>query len=188
MSRVISIFSLKGGVGKTSLSFSLSKDLEMGYITNDMSIAIQKHKKSKYVRNKVPLRDNTIYDFGGFSDNNANEIIKVSDLLIIPTINDQNSILKTLEVIKKFSQYVEILVVGTMVENDKDKKNIRKFIAQKYPDINIICLKKTRAFKNGMEEGLSLKDLFNSSPLNKHRYKGIYKNYVKFVTEVNHYI
>lgn len=188
MARVISVFSPKGGVGKTSLSFSISKDLNLGYITNDMSIIIQKYKKSKYVRNKIPYRDDTLYDFGGFSDKNAEDIIRLSDLLLIPTINDQNSLLKTLDTIKKFNGTVEIIIVGTMIDNDKDKESIKKHIGAKYPNLRIIFVKRTKGFKNGMEIGYSLKDLFESSNLNKHRYKGIYKNYLKLINEINNYI
>jgi len=35
---IISIWSKKGGVGKTSLAFSLAKDLKMYLITNDDSL------------------------------------------------------------------------------------------------------------------------------------------------------
>lgn len=188
MARVISVFSPKGGVGKTSLSFSISKDLNLSYITNDISTVLKKHKKSKYVKNKIPYRENTLYDFGGFYDKNTDEIIKLSDILLIPTINDQNSFIKTLDTIKKFNGFVEIIVIGTMIENDKDKENIKKHIGVKYPNIRIIFLKRTKAFKNSLEEGISIKDLVSISKLNKHRYKGIYKNYLKLTNEINNYI
>ena len=63
---IISIASTKGGVGKTSLAFSLAKDLRYRYATNDMSVALNKYKNARYYPNKIPLYSDTVYDFGGF--------------------------------------------------------------------------------------------------------------------------
>ena len=52
----VGMYSGKGGVGKTSLSFSFAKDMGLAYITNDLSIVIQKYSKAKYYSKNIPLK------------------------------------------------------------------------------------------------------------------------------------
>ena len=51
---IISIASTKGGVGKTSLAFSLAKDLRYRYATNDMSVVLNKYKNASILCPQVP--------------------------------------------------------------------------------------------------------------------------------------
>jgi len=91
---IICLASTKGGVGKTSIAFSLAKDLDYRYMTNDMSVVVTKYSKARYNPSKMPLYKNTGYDFGGFVDKNSHEVLDASDMILIPTINDLNSVMK----------------------------------------------------------------------------------------------
>ena len=83
---IISIASTKGGVGKTSLAFSLAKDLGYRYATNDMSVVLNKYKNARYYPNKIPLHPDTVYDFGGFDAQHADEILRASNLTVFDTV------------------------------------------------------------------------------------------------------
>jgi len=82
----IAVFNKKGGVGKTSLSFSIAKDLDYFLISNDDStIEIAYPNRAKIMR-EPKLIDNCVYDFGGFVDLNILEVLNKTDLIIIPLV------------------------------------------------------------------------------------------------------
>jgi len=177
---VISIASTKGGVGKTSLAFSLAKDLGYRYATNDMSVALNKYSKARYHQGKIPLYEDTVYDFGGFIDKNADEIMRQSDIIIVPTINDQNSIMKSLTTIKKFREQT-ILVFANMIENGADAAAIREQIHKHFPNLAFTYLRRTKLLKNALETGMSATELYNLNQQTQHVYRHAYAEYRKIL-------
>lgn len=177
---IISIASTKGGVGKTSLAFSLAKDLRYRYATNDMSVALQKYKNARYYPNKIPLYPDTVYDFGGFDDPHAEEILRQSDIIILPTTNDQNSILKSQLFIKNFREKT-ILVFANMIENPNDAVMIREKIHEHFPGLAFTYLRRTKLLKNALESGLSATELYESNNHSQHVYKQAYAEYAKIL-------
>lgn len=177
---IISIASTKGGVGKTSLAFSLAKDLRYRYATNDMSVALQKYKNARYYPNKIPLYPDTVYDFGGFDDSHAEEILRQSDIIILPTTNDQNSILKSQLFIKNFREKT-ILVFANMIENPNDAVMIREKIHEHFPGLAFTYLRRTKLLKNALESGLSATELYESNNHSQHVYKQAYAEYAKIL-------
>lgn len=177
---VISIASTKGGVGKTSLAFSLAKDLRYRYATNDMSVALQKYKNARYYPNKIPLYPDTVYDFGGFEDPHAEEILRQSDIIILPTTNDQNSILKSQIFIKNFREKT-ILVFANMIENPNDAVMIRDKIHEHFPNLAFTYLRRTKLLKNALESGMSATELFESNNHTQHLYKQAFAEYSKIL-------
>lgn len=106
----IVVVSYKGGVGKTSIAYSLAVDLSYNLVTNDFSNILQNYSKASLKVGSTAVYEDTVYDFGGFRDRNASEIIKQCDIILIPTIPDANSIFKTMQVIQEFK--------------DKDRKSV----------------------------------------------------------------
>jgi cellulose biosynthesis protein BcsQ len=172
---IISIYSTKGGVGKTSLAYSLAKDLNLGYITNDMSIALSKYSRAKYY-SKPSLKDNFLYDFGGFRDKNAEEIALNSDIVIIPVINDANSVMRALEALKKFKEKENVFVLANMIETRKDLEDIKMVIKHHFQNREILFFRKSKLLKNAMESGKSVLELINDSN-RSYLYKNPLKDY-----------
>lgn len=176
---MIVIYNPKGGVGKSNLAFSIAKDRKMPIITNDTSIISNVYKDTRYEDKKMPIEDNTMYDLGGFKTRYITDIIDNANLVIIPVTADYNALLKGLEVIK-YVGYKKCLVIANMIETDKDLKEIKEVIKSEYKDIKILELKRSKAFKNGLENGKSVNDI-SSEGLGKHNYKSLRKQYQKIL-------
>lgn len=177
---IISIASTKGGVGKTSLAFSLAKDLGYRYATNDMSVVLTKYKNARYYPNKIPLYPDTVYDFGGFENPHANEILRESDIILLPTTNDLNSIMKSLIFIKAFREKT-ILVFANMIDNSNDAAMIREKIHEHFPNLAFTYLRRTKLLKNALESGMSATELYESNNHTQHLYKQAYAEYYKIL-------
>lgn len=176
------VLSYKGGVGKTSISYSLAIDLGLSVYTNDYSSILSGCPKAKMVSGEMPIMDNVIYDFGGFKDSKINAAIRACDCIIVPTIPDINSVQKTLQVLMEFKDK-NILVVGNMIESEKDKNDIEKIISTHFPNTKFLHIKRGKLFKKAMEERLSPVQLYNKDNLSKHIFNSVFKDYLTLLKE-----
>lgn len=154
-------YQTKGGVGKTTIAYTLAKYLRYKYITNDLSTAIT-HLNGQLYNQKIPLKENTIYDFGGFKNEFVEDLIKDIDIVFIPVINDANSVFRALEALKKVQDKKHILIAN-MIENEKDLIDIKKVIYYHFPKTEIISIRKTKLFKNAMDSNLNVIDYIKQS-------------------------
>jgi hypothetical protein len=99
---IVSTFSLKGGVGKTSISLAVQLELQkkgsaVKIITNDPVSPIgavldendfvQLSKKQNFPKD-LQKKGDWILDMGGYLDNRILPILKQSKTIIIPTFTD----------------------------------------------------------------------------------------------------
>lgn len=186
---IISIYSDKGGVGKSSISNTLVRDLDLKYVTNDISDIIQKYKKAQYQPKKMQLKDNTLYDFGGFKSKETDEIIMQSDLLIVPFFHEVNSVIKGLITIEKFItkgfDRNKILIIGNGIEKTEDSITLKKIIkARTGKTYNMSFLRYSKIFKNSMENSTSIEKIVTENEKTRYIYRGIYKDYKNLLLKI----
>lgn len=176
----IGIYSTKGGVGKTSLSHSLVRDLGYSYKTNDMSTAIEKNNGRMYYK-AIPYLDNTLYDFGGFKSKEAEEIAFKLDILLIPVFADPNSILRAMEAVQKFKNQ-NIYVIPNAIKNQKDLEDIKRIMNHHFPSLNIryLPVRENRLLPNALKAGLSAIQYVKSTNIG-HVYKNSLNDYLKIL-------
>lgn len=191
---LITIFNLKGGTGKTSLAYSLANDLNSYYITNDTYNSVVSNVYNKVIEelNEAIISDNiVVFDGGGFFDNDIKQVLQHSNKIIIPLeadINSLNSLTNFLEELLKINN--NIIFVINKIENNKtslkDFEISKNFLIKEYKinEKNIFKLSNSRIFKNIFEEEKGIKQLVNSSKINKYRYKKIYEEYKKILENI----
>jgi len=191
---LISVWNLKGGTGKTSLTYSLVNDLDGYYITNDTYNSVVSNVYNKVIKelNEEIINSNTVvFDGGGFFDDTIKQVLQHSQKIIIPLepdLNSLNSLTNFLEELQKINN--NIIFVINKVENNKtsikDFETTKNFLIEEYKinEKNIFKLSNSRIFKNIFEEEKGIKELVNSSKINKYRYKKIYEEYKKILENV----
>jgi len=178
----IGVYSTKGGVGKSSIAFSIATDLGYNLYTNDMVDYLRKYKKAKFY---TILRDNdnTVYDFGGFRDKKADNFVEENlETIIVPILNDVNSVTRALEAGRKFKHKKVIFVINA-VETKKDIEQVKMVLNHYFENPEILHLRKTNLFKSAMEKGISPKE-FAEKSFHKHVYKNILTEYDKLLKRI----
>jgi len=160
----ISVITTDGGAGKTALAFAIAKELNYYLLSNDDSVIEAVYPDMARITKELPVMDDVVYDFGGFFDAGVLDIIKASDVVIVPCINDLNSKMKAIKTITELKKYNNrFLVVGTRLETPQDFKEIQKDIKEHFEDITVLPLRKTKMLKNGLEWGMSPLELVSES-------------------------
>ena len=187
---LISVIMPKGGNGKSSLANALSRSLNAFYSTNDpinSFLYLNHHPKVlKQITDATIKNDCVVFDAGGFIDKSITEVIKKSDVVIIP-VEFSNSSIMTLDQIFNELEAMNknIYIVANKIEKDKDFISMLEVL--KDMGINedrVIRIRKSRIFEAMLEENKSIEDFYNDA-MNRNRYKdGIFNDYFKLLEVV----
>lgn len=186
---IITFFNKKGGTGKTSLAFNCAKSLNeqeifspVFLISNDDSVIEDIYPNMAKILEKIEIvKDtNVIYDLGGFIDKDIVELFKASNIIMIPTMLDINSIKRTINTVLEINTYCKNIVI---VINRVKQANINKYKqsieALKGLGKKIIYIRESEAITNSIHLSMSITELYNQNGLTRSSYKGIYEDYLK---------
>lgn len=191
---LIAVYNHKGGVGKSSLAYSIANDLEALYITNDPFNSVVDNIYDKVIEelNDEIIANNTvIYDGGGFFDETTKDILKHSNLIVVPVEADLNS-LKSLGSFLTELQKINnnIIYILNKIENtptaQRDYKAVREHLLEEF-NINeedIFKLPHSRIFKNIFDEEQGIKKLVNSNKINQYTYRNLLPEYESILNRV----
>lgn len=199
---IVSIYSRKGGQGKTPISFSLMKeDPKAFYISNDYDgclVYLDKLKdKSKYISNKNQIKEldndkNIIYDAGGYVSDLTYEMLKKSDLIIVPTILEEIPVVsahRLLAEIKKDKNIkAKIVLVVTRHESPKNMEDYKILLENMFKNLadEIVYLRKTKFFEKIITDNISFDEYIANNP--RYRNSGFFEDWKEFKDIYNMYI
>ena len=179
-------FSLKGGVGKSSLASAICMELhdddeKVLFITNDAISPLEKILGEDKVL-KIGQKDNfpelntdddVIIDLGGFVDDRAITILKNSKQIVLPTLGSflsLSGLISTLQEVEPFNK--EITIVLNRIEK-KEVEKIIEFIRSDY-SYPIFKVKSSKCFENLHYQNKSISQMMREEPLRKGSYKEVH--------------
>lgn len=174
---IISIIKKKGGTGATPISFNLAVKTESIILTNDDDVLEALHEDKAQMLDLEEIAEldfsqlpNTIIDFGGYPATHAMDIVRRSDLVIVPTVNHISSLKRNVSALEEITKHnSNVVVVATKTKKEADLENIKKETAH----LNIKAyfeLKDTELFNNSMDMGLNIYDYLETAPVLKSAY------------------
>ncbi len=182
--------SSKGGSTKTHIALCLWELLqqktnnEWGIITNDIYTDLEEKIPSNQllkigVDENIPIvNDNIIYDMGGYIDKRLFNVIKESDLIIIPTIPSiiyLTSHLSSIKEVEKINKNI-VQVINRTKKNDYNE--ITNFLLEQgieYPSFEV---KESKVISNLFEKGLTIKEQIDKGLFNPHTRKAVEQLYM----------
>lgn len=145
----IVVYSIKGGVGKTTLSVQISQMLDYTYVTNDSHSSahnLMPEEKGFLVSSEeyeeIPYDDKVVYDFGGFKDTRINDIIKKSNKILIPTLTSIVDVQATLATLKDVIEVNKnIIIAVNRTKNNNKSTELKEYLLEEieklYGKVNI---------------------------------------------------
>jgi len=208
----ISVYSAKGGEGKTPIATNIALDRGYALATNeafhvftdfipeDLLLALKPNEAFP----EIPDEISVVFDLAGSITENSISIIsalKQSDIVIIPISNEVKALNAGIGTIREVKQFTDnILVVASKL--DKDKKDIfsddwtksSSFIniqnqvkANIDFDVTILPLKRSKVFDMIFESEMSIKKIMKTSPLANYNYRSVstqFEEIYKYIDEV----
>jgi len=193
-------FSLKGGVGKSSISLNHSQYLAIPYITNDISTHIDQteikdfyqieHSKKRLPKKILELHDG-IYDFGAMSstvDAKVTQVVNICDAVIIPTLCDVRSLEATMHTYNFIKDEARLVIF--IINNYTDIAKFEfayEWIKDKIPNAIILDVRKTTLFERVAKDGINwLRHVGNKR--GEHMLKRSKKNHEDMFQTIHHLI
>jgi MinD superfamily P-loop ATPase len=188
---IIAVASGKGGVGKSLISSFIGshEDIQATIYTNDKNGIYTTIFPLSYIYakdiNSVKIKEqhNYIFDLGGFSDN-VIDLVKTSDVILVPTLSDLNSIKVCLDTIAEIHQINNnILVVESLYKNSSD---LDEAISENFDiDIPLLKLRYSKIFDNALRKEQSIYNFVKGDKLKQITYKNVLQDIEDIVEVIN---
>lgn len=190
----ILIWSLKGGVGKTSIALNLALSCKYKIITNERysllpNILNEEELLQLQINEKLPQfkkEDKIIFDMGGTIDKRIVDCLQLIDFILVPTTANDIDIQGCISTLIELQEYVKedkIIIIANNIVHPKDSKKIKNIVDQ-ISTHKHFEIKRSRGMVNIFSEKKSISDLIKDNGLNKRYYKIIneqFNNLINFI-------
>ena len=181
-------FSLKGGVGKTSLASAISLELSfinqpVPVITNDPISPLEGLlgsenamiiQQDQDLPNAFSKDEDVIIDLGGFVDQRSIPVLENAKNIVIPTLGSFLSLVGLVGTIQEVEKFNKNIVIVINRVDKKEEQSVRTFINEKgnYP---IFSVKSSKCFENIHYQKKSVAQMMEEVPLRRRSYDGVSK-------------
>ena len=179
------VYSIKGGVGKTTLSVQISQMFDYTYVTNDSHSSahnLMPEEKGFLVSSEeyeeIPFDENIVYDFGGFKDTRINNIIKQANKIIIPTLTSIVDVQATMATLKDVAQINKNIIIAiNRTKNNNKAIELKEYLTEEIKksfqdlEISIIFVRESSVLEDSLFDCESVETKAGTNRFKRHIYR-----------------
>ena len=179
------VYSIKGGVGKTTLSVQISQMFDYTYVTNDSHSSahnLMPEEKGFLVSSEeydeIPFDDNIVYDFGGFKDTRINNIIRQANKIIIPTLTSIVDVQATMATLKDVAQINKNIVIAiNRTKNNNKAIELKEYLSEEIKksfddlEVSIIFVRESSVLEDSLFDCESVETKAGTNRFKRHIYR-----------------
>ena len=179
------VYSIKGGVGKTTLSVQISQMIDYTYVTNDSHSSahnLMPEEKGFLVSSEeydeIPFDENIVYDFGGFKDTRINNIIRQANKIIIPTLTSIVDVQATMATLKDVAQINKNIVIAiNRTKNNNKAIELKEYLTEEIKksfqdlEISIIFVRESSVLEDSLFDCESVETKAGTNRFKRHIYR-----------------
>lgn len=189
------LWSLKGGVGKSSICVNLAYTLGYGIVTNDVYSPIEKvMSEGKYLKllpeQEIPqqvLQNNKgiLFDFGGYLDGRIRDAVKVSKYVMIPIIEaDDFNIQGLISSIAELSAITnKIIIILNKMKKEQMALIKSELKKHKYP-YPVFEISASSALIRVVRQKESIRDMTKRGGLLAYMYQGVNEQFEQLINYI----
>ena len=186
------VYSIKGGVGKTTLSVQISQMFDYTYVTNDSHSSahnLMPEEKGFLVSSEeydeIPFDENIVYDFGGFKDTRINNIIRQANKIIIPTLTSIVDVQATMATLKDVAQINKNIIIAiNRTKNNNKAIELKEYLTEEIKksfqdlEISIIFVRESSVLEDSLFDCEYVETKAGTNRFKRH----IYRNAIEDMT------
>ena len=185
----ITVYHIKGGVGKTRIALNLALTLDAGLVTNDEYSIVNKvlpSKRLKILQTNQPLPSippeiPIIFDLGGRPDSRAIKALQQSQFVLMPILAYKEDFQIGLDFIEEVQKYSKNIIIIINKTKKGEFQEITKICRGYYPELAVFEIKESKIMSHLVQQKISIKKIAQKNKLQRRHYEPVARQFDQII-------